>query len=1079
MSSTCAVCSRCVKKNQRKLMCCLCKKFAHKCCSELTVKEFRNKDSTLFWHCSSCNSNIHLPFNHISDEREYLLELYRFFEDQTLVKYDLAHFEHLKYDPTVTENSLPADDCNCNSSYYSTDDLNKCDVINSNNLTLLNANTRSLYKNFDSLKDFLSEIDVDFNIIGIVETWFKDQPHEYFYLNGYNLETCNRKDKKGGGVCLYIDENVVYHVRNDLNGVKHPANTESLFIEVVNNKTQNIVIGNIYRPPGQNIADFNQYIDTLLNKITKHENKILYIMGDFNINLLNDDIHSPTSEFIDTLSSYSLYPSITRPTRITSTSATLIDNIFTNNFAKQTSGIILADISDHLPIFMSTDLKGFRNDDRDIDIEVRDMKEKNVSLFKEKLCNVNWDDLCSSADVNVNYTVFVNTFQTLYDECIPKKVIKKHSAKKKPKAPWITNCLLKCIRRKNSLYKKSVRNPTVANIHKYKVYRNKLNSLLRVSKQNYFSSQLEKEKRNMRNTWKVLNSILRCPKKTSCQKFVSGNKTYTNPSQIANEFNHFFANIGPSLANKIQHQGKDFSMYLNNSCASTCFFKPTDVNEIEKIIGKLGNNKSPGYDLIKSNVVKLVAHQISYPLKLIFNMSLNSGIVPDALKIAKVVPIYKKDSPETFSNYRPVSVLPCFSKILERIVHERCYNFLSVNNILYKRQYGFRHMHSTYMAVLDFIKDINSAIDNNMYTAGIFMDLSKAFDTIDHDILLCKLYHYGFRGVSYEWFKSYLINRRQFVSYNNVLSSYENVQCGVPQGSILGPLLFIIYMNDICTTSKLLSFILFADDTTVFYSNKDINNVYDTINSELKEVCNWFKCNKLSLNAKKTNLMFIGTPHQTKQIKDNRYIFLDGCKLTRVSDAKFLGITLDENLTWKSHINVISKTCSRNIGVLNKLKYVLPKPTLYQLYCTLILPYLSYGILLWGSACYVNLNRIFKLQKRAIRIISNSSYLCHTKPLFEKYNVLDIFDLYSKEVCLFMHKYHNGLLPRAFDNLFTNMKDVHDYNTRNKNNYRSEIHKMENVISIGPKMWNYLPKEIRSLKHVSAFKSKLVAFLKN
>jgi len=408
-------------------------------------------------------------------------------------------------------------------------------------------------------------------------------------------------------------------------------------------------------------------------------------------------------------------------------------------------------------------------------------------------------------------------------------------------------------------------------------------------------------------------------------------------------------------------------MYLKNNCSSTCFFKPTDESEILKIVSSLGSRKSPGYDKVKPDLVKMVANEISYPLKIIFNMSLCNGIVPDALKIAKVVPIYKKDSPESFSNYRPVSVLPCFSKILERIVHDRCYDFLSINNILYKRQYGFRYMHSTYMAVLDFIKDINVAIDNNMYTAGIFMDLSKAFDTIDHNILLHKLYHYGFRGVSHNWFTSYLMNRKQYVSYNSTLSSYENVHCGVPQGSILGPLLFILYMNDICSTFKLLSFILFADDTTVFYSNSDINNVYDTINCELKEVCNWFKCNKLSLNAAKTNLMFIGKPYQTKHITDNRHIYLDGCKLTRVSDAKFLGITLDENLTWKSHINAISKTCSRNLGVLNKLKHVLPKTSLYQLYCTLILPYLSYGILLWGSANKENLNRIFKLQKRALR----------------------------------------------------------------------------------------------------------------
>jgi hypothetical protein len=491
----------------------------------------------------------------------------------------------------------------------------------------------------------------------------------------------------------------------------------------------------------------------------------------------------------------------------------------------------------------------------------------------------------------------------------------------------------------------------------------------------------------------------------------------------------------------------------------------------------LGTGKCPGHDKLKSNIIKMVSNEVAYPLSIIFNNSLTSGVVPDDMKVAKVIPIYKKDSPESFGNYRPVSVLPCLSKILERIVYNRSYDFLCKNDILYDKQYGFRTNHSTYMAVLDFVNGISKAFDESMYTIGIFMDLSKAFDTIDHNILLNKLYHYGFRGVSYDWFCNYLTNRKQYVLYDSVKSPVNDIRCGVPQGSILGPLLFIIYMNDICNTSSLLNTILFADDTTVFYSHKDMHILCTTLNDELKEVCNWFKANKLSLNAKKTNLMFLGTRFKTKNIDSKNEIYLDGCKLTRVHEAKFLGITIDENLTWKRHVNDVCNKCSRNIGVLNKLKYFLPKKSLYQLYCSLVLPYINYGILIWGNANKVYVNKVFRLQKRALRIVSNSHYLCPSKPLFEKYNVLNAFDMYKKEMAIFMYKYTNGLLPCSFDGILINHKENHSYNTRNRNDFQLPIQKgLKTAFSTGPKMWNDLPNHIKTALTLNQFKTRLSSY---
>ena len=484
--------------------------------------------------------------------------------------------------------------------------------------------------------------------------------------------------------------------------------------------------------------------------------------------------------------------------------------------------------------------------------------------------------------------------------------------------------------------------------------------------------------------------------------------------------------------------------------------QPTDEDEIAKIIKNLAI-KSPGHDNIKSDLIKTVVNEICYPLSILFNLSLSSGTVPDDMKVAKVVPIYKKDSPQQFGNYRPVSVLPTFSKILERIIHNRCYDFLVKRDILYKKEYGFRNNHTTYMAVLDFVKDVSEASDNDKLTLGVFMDLSKAFDTIDHNILLDKLYHYGFHGIFLmHGFQIIFRIEENMLTVIIQLRRMKNVTCGVPQGSILGPLLFILQMNDICNTSKLLSFILFADDTTVFLSDKDVNVLYNTMNNELYEVCNWFKCNKLSLNASKTNLMLLGTAYKTKNAYVSRSIHLDGCQLTRITTTKFLGMTINENLTWKPHIEMF--VCSRNLGVLNKVKYFLPKNSLYQLYSSFISPYLSYGILLWGNASTQYMTKVFKLQKRALRIILNSSYLSHTKPLFEKYNTLNIFEIYSKEVGIFMYKYRKGFLLLSVDHVFTELGSNHEYNTRHKTNFRHEMHKMKTVFTTGPKHETNFPK---------------------
>ena len=373
-------------------------------------------------------------------------------------------------------------------------------------------------------------------------------------------------------------------------------------------------------------------------------------------------------------------------------------------------------------------------------------------------------------------------------------------------------------------------------------------------------------------------------------------------------------------------------------------------------------------------------------------------------------------------------------------IFNRCMDYINDYNILNEKQFGFRPKHSTYMVIIEVVDKIANAVERNETTVDIFLDLSKAFDTINHNILLYKLEYYGFRGVTPDWFKSYLSNRKQFVRYQMHDSNHKIINCGVPQGSILGPLLFILYINDIVNTTSLLEHILFADDTTLLFSHPDIASHNDIINIELQEICNWFQANKLSVNATKTNYMVFGTPQSTRKFIDINQnidnlndseltsssdvekvklnIKFDGVSLNRVSSTKFLGVINDENLTWKNHIDAISKIISRNIGVLTKLKHFVPENILYPLYCTLILPYIKYGVLIWGNTCKIYLDKIFKLQKWAIRTISNSLYRSHTGPLFSKYNVLNVHDTFKLNLGIFMYKHHTNQLPPIFFNVF-------------------------------------------------------------
>ena len=501
-----------------------------------------------------------------------------------------------------------------------------------------------------------------------------------------------------------------------------------------------------------------------------------------------------------------------------------------------------------------------------------------------------------------------------------------------------------------------------------------------------------------------------------------------------------------------------------------------EEKEVLDLVKSFKNKFSNDNQDLYMNLIKKVIYCIVQPLTYIFNKSFVEGVFPDDMKIAKVLPLHKSGERNLFTNYRPVSILPQFSKILEKLFYKLFYirleKFVSTCNILIDSQYGFRSKRSTSMAVVDLVEKISNSIDKNKPTIGVFIDLKKAFDMVDHKILLQKLCFYGIRGTPHSWLSSYLSNRLQYVEINDVISDRLAIQTGVPQGSILGPLLFILYINDICNVSKLLELILFADDTNIFLSGSDYASICNILNVELNKLNVWFRVNKLSLNISKTNYIIFGK----KRVPDDFHIIINGMAIERVYSTKFLGVIIDHRLNWKEHVSQVTIKLNKILAIFYKIRYKLSSDSLYILYCSLFLPYINYCCEIWGNTYISNVNKVFILQKKCIRIIGNANYRDSTKDLFCSLRIVKFFDLVKLKTCEYIFRALNSLLPRSL----TMLLDINVNNAVNTRSYGKLSHKYTRtslksrcISIIGIKYYNSLSKNITASNHLLEFKNKI------
>ena len=793
----------------------------------------------------------------------------------------------------------------------------------------------------------------------------------------------------------------------------------------------------MYRPPNTDVNDFLNKFKSILNNIKR--SGLEAIVGlDHNLDLLKQAVHAKTQEFLECILDQNMLPTVTKPTRISKTSATLIDNILISKKLQSNyeSVILIDDMSDHLPCILT--LKNY-NDMHTPTIRIkRNINNCTIDKMLSDLSKVDWSESLNNKNATESFTVFHSILMSTLNKHVPEQVMKKKLSK--ACCPWMSKGFRQSLLKSKRLYAKSLKNPGFA--LEYKTYMSVLRKCKRKLKLTYYQSKCLEFKNNGKKMWELINKINGKSNDKTCiiDKLTIDNIKYTQGREIANNFAKYFSTIGKELANKTMPSQTPLQNYLRklHRNAKTMYFKPASVEEVSQLISGLKPKTSSGYDNISNKLLKQLHPVIIVPLTEIINRSLNEGCFPDSMKVADTIPLYKAKERDNTSNYRPISLLLTLSKILVKIVHKRTVSFLDSNNIIYNSQYGFREKHSTTDAVMELTTEIIKAKENHQKTISVFLDLSKAFDTLDPKILLAKMEIYGIRGIVHKWFMSYLTNRQLRVKCrvssepNNQYSDLYDVEFGTPQGSCLGPLLFLLFTNDLYQNIEHCSAILFADDTTIYKSHRNVRYLKWCIEEDLKTISDWFKANKLSLNLNKTVYVFFGnSKNEVKPVLEINNIILKPSKI-----AKFLGLWLDEDLNWNTHITKLINKIKRNMHLLQVPKNLFNEHALKIIYHAHIQSHISYGLLIWGTMMTKEkLQRLQLIQDKCINLITKIGTLEHK---YKKLKINKLTEQIKQQEIKVGYRLVNKLLPNKIsqqilsDSNKKSLVKTHSYNTRTK-----------------------------------------------